>query len=212
VSDHDGWLLVTSKCASLSQTLSLYSVAALDLQASSSINMMGVRTCRRHYTFILLVAVCLLSASTTTAAKEQPPKKRSASEISVSPEFYTMCVGVSPLAQKGGVKKRLQWLIEASGKNTILMQTSPQHLAACWILHRDHKRSSNKSVMLQRYALATLHFATTHSNTTVWDWNKVDLYDPRAPPPVAAATRPTKAGTRRRRRLPNPRNMCRTTG
>jgi Leucine-rich repeat (LRR) protein len=146
----------------------------------------------RHYAFLLLVVVCLLSAS-TTSAKEKQAKKRQASEISVSPDFYSMCRGEAPLPQKGGIKKRLQWLIEASGKNTLLMQTSPQHLAACWILYTDHKRSSkNKNAMVQRYTLATLHFATTHSNTTVWDWNKVDLYDPRAPPPVASKTKPGK--------------------
>jgi hypothetical protein len=137
-----------------------------------------------HYGFLLLVAMCLLSASTTTAKEKQALP-------AVSLDFYSMCRGEAPLPQKGGVKKRLQWLIEASGKNTLLMQTSPQHLAACWILYTDHKRSSkNKNVMLQRYTLATLHFATTHSNTTVWDWNKVDLYDPRAPPPVAIKTKP----------------------
>jgi hypothetical protein len=166
--------------------------------------MMGFGNGRR-YTFILLVVVCLLSAS-TTSAKEKQPKKRHASEISVAPEFYSMCQGVSPLAQKGGVKKRLQWLLEASGKNTLLMQTSPQHLAACWILHRDHKRSSkNKSVMLQRYTLATLHFASTHSNTTVWDWNKVDLYDPRAPPPPVANTKTgkKKKNTKQKKKVPH---------
>jgi Leucine-rich repeat (LRR) protein len=138
---------------------------------------------------MLLVVVCLLSAS-TTMAKEKQAKKRHASEISVSSEFYNMCSTVNPLAQKGGPKKKLQWLIEASGKNTLLLPTSPQHLAACWILYRDTKRSSKKSVMIQRYTLATLHFATTHSNTTVWDWNKVDLYDPRAKPAPAVSAKP----------------------
>jgi Leucine-rich repeat (LRR) protein len=162
-------------------------------------NMMG-RQCTYTRTFMLIVVVCLLSASPTTAAKEKQAKKRHASEISVSPEFYNMCshsysgVGmVQPLPQKGGTKKKLQWLIEASGKNTLLLPTSPQHLAACWILYRDTKRSGkSKSVLLQRYTLATLHFATTHSNTTVWDWNKVDLYDPRAKPPPAPTAKPGK--------------------
>jgi hypothetical protein len=146
---------------------------------------------------------CLLSVSTTAAKKKQQKKGRS-SDISINPEFYNMCQGSPPLPQKAGNKKKLQWLVEATGKRTLLAQTSPQHLAACWILYRDHKRSSksNKSALLQRYGLATLHFSTTNSNATVWDWNMVDLYDPRAP--AVAATTGTKTTSIDKKKITTP--------
>jgi hypothetical protein len=125
----------------------------------------------------ILIVTCLLSSAEAAKKKKRPP----ASDIAISPEFYDMCNGYRPLPHKGGTKKKLQWLVEASGAKTLLLKSSPQHSAACWVLHRDRKRSSKKQALIQRYTLAVLHFATTHSNTTAWDWGMADRYDPRMP-------------------------------
>lgn len=69
-------------------------------------------------------------------------------------------------------EKRLKWLVVASGEGSLLLPNSPQHAAACWVLYKDKmsKKRSNQDMYTQRYAVAVLHFATTKSNTTAWDW------------------------------------------
>lgn len=131
----------------------------------------------------LVVAACLVSTQAATKKK----KKRS-DQIAISPDNYRMCRNYPALQQKGSNKKKLQWLTEATGKNSLMLSTSPQHLAACWVLHADKKRSSKKGDLIQRYALAVLHFATTKSNTTVWDWDMADQYDPRVEPVPASSS------------------------
>jgi hypothetical protein len=89
----------------------------------------------------------------------------------ITNKHMSMCSGLKPLASKKEARI-LSWLMEASGENSVLMKSSAQHQAACWILHMDRKKSLKRSrdLLLQRYALATLHFTTTQSNSTVWDW------------------------------------------
>ena len=79
-----------------------------------------------------------------------------------------MCAGY-PEIKGGRGEKILSWILQASSENSVLMSTSPQHQAACWMIHKD-KRNQNKDQTMQRYALATLHYASTKSNTTAWDW------------------------------------------
>jgi hypothetical protein len=66
----------------------------------------------------------------------------------------------------------LRWMLDASGEGSLLLTVSPQHLSACWILSKDRRQSRgrSKSQLLQRYALGVVHFASTRSNTTSWDW------------------------------------------
>ena len=82
-----------------------------------------------------------------------------------------MCKGEKPLTSKRDAKI-LSWMIEVSSENLILLKSSPQHQAACWILHKDRSKSRRRShaKLLQRYALVVLHFSTTQSGKKVWDW------------------------------------------
>jgi len=109
-----------------------------------------------------------------TAKKPQP--------VVLTRELLNLCRGQRAISSKAD-QKRLKWLVAASGESSLLLSTSPQHQAACWTLYNDpasHKRGKEQ-LYLQRYALAVLHFATTKSNTTAWDW------------PMATDTTPEKA-------------------
>jgi hypothetical protein len=82
----------------------------------------------------------------------------------------SLCSGQKPIFRSTD-KRALRWLLDASGEGSLLLQASPQHLAACWVLYTDRKsKGRSKPKLLQRFALATLHFGTTRSNTTSWDW------------------------------------------
>lgn len=100
------------------------------------------------------------------------------SAVQLDKQLLGLCK--SPITS-GRQKKELTWLVEASGKNTLLLTTSPQHQAACWILEEDRKQSRgrNRELYLQRYALGVLHFATTKDNTTPWDW-RMTVDEPKA--------------------------------
>jgi hypothetical protein len=122
----------------------------------------------------LLVLSCCWSnnggpfvAAQKRASKVVPVKR---SNIVLTRELVNLCKGQPPIGRSQ--EKRLKWLVAASGEPSLLLRTSPQHLAACWILYTDSKVSQGRSeaLFLQRYALAVLHYATTKSNTTAWDW------------------------------------------
>jgi len=86
--------------------------------------------------------------------------------------LLSMCSASDPI-RSGADKKALRWLYDAVGEGSLMLQTSPQHYAACWILYNDRRQSRGRSKgqLLQRFALATLHYATTRSNTTQWQWD-----------------------------------------
>ena len=110
----------------------------------------------------LLLVVIACSFSTVTAASDEVPHR-----------LLSMCSGKTPITKKSSRRyKQLRWLLQASGEGSLALTTSPQHLAACWILYTDHRsqKRSNKADLLQRYALATLYYATTRSNSVNWDW------------------------------------------
>lgn len=82
-----------------------------------------------------------------------------------------MCSGKPSLKTKKDMTM-LTWLIESTGEVSLLSTNSPQHQAACWMLHVDTKQSRGRSkdLFLQRYSLTTLYVSSTKSNTTTWDW------------------------------------------
>jgi len=123
----------------------------------------------------LLILLLIVSTTITAAAgKKKAP-------VVLTRELLNLCQGQRALATKAE-QKHLKWLVAASGETALLSSISPQNQAACWTLYKDKSSSRNKeSAYLQRYALAVLHFATTKSNTTAWDW------------PMAVDTAPEKA-------------------
>lgn len=91
-------------------------------------------------------------------------------DAELTQRVLSLCSGQKPIFRSTD-KRTLQWLLDAAGEGSLLLQTSPQHLAACWILYTDRKsKGRSKPKLLQRFALATLHYGTTRSNTTSWDW------------------------------------------
>lgn len=121
----------------------------------------------RFPAFLLWIVGCLtttkISAAKTIAKKKAP--------ILLTRELVDLCKGQNPISGSA-MEKRLKWLVAASGEASILMKSSSQHQAACWSLYTDpqQKKRNSEYAYLQRYALAVLHFATTKSNTTAWDW------------------------------------------
>lgn len=132
-----------------------------------------MRSSRIPALVLLIVAGLQLSIITQpTDAAKQVKKPLKKPPIVLTRELVNMCKGQAPVAGSG-MEKRLKWLVAATGEASLLMRTSPQHQAACWTLYTDKlssKRGGNEFAFLQRYALAVLHFATTKSNTTAWDW------------------------------------------
>lgn len=124
---------------------------------------------RRLGAFLGLILSLLLGNINHVAAKD------------LNPKLLTMCDSSSSNNNKPiRDTNALKWLVWATGENSLLLKTSPQHMAACWVLLRDKQsRGRSKHKFLQRYALATVHFATTRSNTTSWDW-KMAVDEPHA--------------------------------
>lgn len=111
-------------------------------------------------TLFLLVGTSIIS-SCSAASKIQTRT------ITLTRELLNMCKGQETIRDE----KHLKWLVAASGENSLLLKTSPQHQAACWVLFADKKsKGRSQKSFLQRYALAVLHFASTKSNTVQWDW------------------------------------------
>ena len=131
-------------------------------------------------TTALLILLLISTTILDTAAAAAGRKKRA--PVVLTRELLNLCQGQRALATKAE-QKHLKWMVAASGETALLSSISPQNQAACWTLYEDQtSRSRNKeSAYLQRYALAVLHFATTKSNTTAWDW------------PMAVDTAPEKA-------------------
>lgn len=136
-----------------------------------------------------LILACLLSASTVDAKKKKKKKKSKSSSsearepIVLTNDMLNLCVNQPAITNRAD-QKVLKWFLEESGKAVMLMSTTPQHMAACWMFHYDRpafRRGKSREVVLQRYALAALHFATTQSNTKQWDWNIGAGDDSRAP-------------------------------
>lgn len=121
----------------------------------------------KSYVSLLVLLVWSFGATETNAAE----KKKKKGEVGLSDRLLTMCSKQTPIHKRSD-KKALQWIVSGAGEGALLLPTSPQHLAACWILYRDRNGSakSKRSRLLQRFSLATLHFSSTRSNTTDWDW------------------------------------------
>ena len=132
--------------------------------------------------FLLFLTLSSLIGTSSAASRKKTKKKTSSSAVVLTRELLNLCRGQQAISSKAE-QKRLKWVVAASGESSVLLGSSPQHQAACWTLYED-KRSraiGSESAYLQRYALAVLHFATTKSNTTAWDW------------PMAVDTTPEKA-------------------
>lgn len=122
-------------------------------------------------TVILSFAVDIGIVGGVDAKKTTIAVKKKASSIVLTRDLVNLCAGQAPIAGKAQ-ERRLQWLAAASGEASLLLKSSPQHQAACWMLYKDglSKKIGKEEAYLQRYALAVLHFASTKSNTTPWDW------------------------------------------
>jgi hypothetical protein len=106
---------------------------------------------------LLLIAVFAHVAS----AKSQAP---------LSDRLLRLCKGKPAIEPRSRRSTILRWLIDASGESSLLLASSPQNAAACWILYADKRAPKKKPALLQRYSLATLHYSTaTPSNE--WDWH-----------------------------------------
>lgn len=125
---------------------------------------------------MVVLAITFVAFCNHVTAKKPTP------QVDLANDLLRMCSGSNPIAS-ARQKKELTWLVEASGKPSLVLSTSPQHQAACWVLYQDRKQSKGRGrdLFLQRYALATLHFATTKTNTTVWDW-RMTVDEPWAEP------------------------------
>ena len=113
-----------------------------------------------------------MMASSVDGAKTKPKPipKPSSDSIVLTRELVNLCPGQSPISGKR-MEQQLRWLIVASGESSILLKSSPQHAAACWMLYIDQiSKSRNEYMYQQRYAVAVLHYASTKMNTTKWDW------------------------------------------
>jgi hypothetical protein len=122
---------------------------------------------------VWIIVVVLLCFTFVDAAKTKPKpvKKLHGDSIILTRELVNLCKGQTPVAGKR-MEKHLRWLVAASSEASILLNTSPQHAAACWILYVDQqsKHRTTEYMFQQRYALAVMHYASTKLNTTKWDW------------------------------------------
>jgi hypothetical protein len=118
----------------------------------------------------LVVVLVLLTVMNSVGVHAKTTTKKP--KIVVKAKHLEMCHGKPSLKTRGDMQ-RLTWLLEASGEKTLLARNSPQHDAACWILHDDRVQSHgrNQVTFLERYALATLYLSTTFNNSTDWDWH-----------------------------------------
>jgi hypothetical protein len=97
--------------------------------------------------------------------------KKLGATISMSPTTTT----ARPLTRKHVAT--LQWLVAVTGKGSLLLATSPQHQAACWMFYEDPRHISKPNLQFQqRYALATFWYATTHGNSTDQQWDVSDRW------------------------------------
>lgn len=137
---------------------------------------------------LLLPLLCLLLASSIVPVDSKKKKKNA---IIMTRELINLCRNQSPISGKKK-ENQLKWLVAASGEASILLKTSPQHQAACWVLYKDTlSNSRGETSFLQRYAVAVLHYATTKANTTAWDW-PMAVDDPAAIPKHGDWLHPSK--------------------
>jgi hypothetical protein len=105
---------------------------------------------------LLLVSV----PSTVHAAEKNPPSQR----------LLSLCANQPPISKQSNKRryKQLRWLRQASGDASLMLASSPQHAAACWMLYEDQRarKLNSQTAFLQRYALATLYFATATTTPT----------------------------------------------
>jgi hypothetical protein len=125
-------------------------------------------------TTLICLFLILIVSTVTEGAKTKPkpiPKPKSDS-IVLTRELVNLCTGQSPISGKR-MEQQLRWLIVASGEASLLLRTSPQHSAACWMLYVDQQSQARNTEYSyqQRYALVVLHYASTKLNTTKWDWH-----------------------------------------
>jgi hypothetical protein len=116
----------------------------------------------------IALALCIVTVAMMVGAASGSTKTQ-LKEIIMTRELVNLCKGKSPI---GGKRKetQLKWIVLASGEPSVVLKSSAQHKAACWMLYDDKLHPGKEEAFLQRYALATLHYATTKSNTTAWDW------------------------------------------
>ena len=136
-------------------------------------NVLGMKLSTGTLCLLFLAWIALGSVDGAKTKKPKPLPKQSSDSIVLTRELVNLCKGQNPIAGKR-MEKQLRWLIVASGESSILLNTSPQHAAACWMLYVDDmakSRTSHEYMYQQRYALAVLHYASTKMNTTKWDWH-----------------------------------------
>lgn len=121
--------------------------------------------CNRGFRILLTLALLfVLCVVDSEAAKSSSKKKKG--PVQIHDRLRNMCKGHPAITDT----RRLRWLVEASGEASLLLDSSPQNAAACWLIHIDKSKRSNRNAFLQRYVLSVLHYASTKANTKPWDW------------------------------------------
>lgn len=123
--------------------------------------------------YLLCIALFCSTASAKLINHNKQAKKKK-NKVTLTSDLLNTCDarGASPTKKTRRFEQEMTWLAEVTAKASLVLSSSPQHQAACWILNTDRRQSSSRgrSAYLQRYSLAVLHYATTKSNKTAWDW------------------------------------------
>lgn len=112
-----------------------------------------------------MLTLPLASSAVTAKAKQRP------SQVPIE-KYLDVCSSLSkskyPPIKKTDSKRRkmLSALIGATGLQNFLAAGGPRLKSACWLLYDDPAKlsASNKSELLERYALLILYFATNGSS------------------------------------------------
>ena len=116
---------------------------------------------------VSLLALPLASSAATAKAKQRP------SQVPIE-KYLDVCSSLSkskypPIKKTDGKRRKvLSTLIGVTGLQNFVASGGPRLKAACWLMYDDPAKlsASNKSKLLERYALLVLYFAT---NGTSWE-------------------------------------------
>lgn len=108
---------------------------------------------------IVFITLLFIAQLQTSQAASSNSKKRTKEDEKAKYEY--ICGRNYPKLNNRGYNI-LNTVRNISGKSSIELQASPQHKAMCWLIHSDKSGlSPSGSKVKERYALATLWYATT---------------------------------------------------
>ena len=125
---------------------------------------------RRSVAVGILVSVSVLALPLVSSAAPAKAKQRP-SQMPIE-KYLDVCSSLSetkytPIKRTDGKRRKvLSTLIGATGLQHFVASGGPRLKAACWLLYDDPAKlsASDKSRLLERYALLTLYFATNGSS------------------------------------------------